>query len=180
MKRTHPFPPAPFLSHIHHQHILITTPSSPHPPTMSLPPPIQTYHCLCSTILLATPYPLSALPRRAPPSLDNAHILPLPPLARTTITTTATIATPENTEALPLPSLLTQNMRPARKVVVVRREDGFEKRRVFRCGRCGVGVGYEILEGGEEEGVGVEKGRVIYLLEGGLVETGRLGEEDAG
>lgn len=71
-------------------------------------------------------------------------------------------------------------MRPARKVVVVRREDGFEKRRVFRCGRCGVGVGYEILEGGEGEGVGVEKGRVIYLLEGGLVETGRLGEEDAG
>lgn len=72
--------------------------------------------------------------------------------------------------------------------MAVRREDGFEKRRVYRCGRCGVGVGYEIL--GEGEGVvldvekdgagGGDKRRVIYLLEGGLVETGDLGEGDVG
>lgn len=79
-----------------------------------------------------------------------------------------------NEAALPLPSLLTQNMKSARKTVVVRREDGFEKRRVLRCGRCGVCVGYEILgdtSEGKEDG-----GRVIYLLEGGLVETGAMGE----
>lgn len=65
-------------------------------------------------------------------------------------------------------------MRPPRKVLVVRREDGFEKRRVYRCGRCGVGVGYEIVREGGGEGAG----RVIYLLEGGLVETGEMGRED--
>jgi len=78
-------------------------------------------------------------------------------------------------------------MRPARKIVVVRREDGFEKRRVWRCGRCGVGVGYEIvgqrLEGEEEgikDGTQAEGGRVMFLLEGGLVETGALGVEEMG
>ncbi len=76
-----------------------------------------------------------------------------------------------------LPSLLTGNLRPARKVLVVRREDGFEKRRVYRCGRCGVGVGYEVLreDGGERAG-----GRVMYLMEGGLVETGEMGREGGG
>lgn len=62
-----------------------------------------------------------------------------------------------------LPSLLSTALRPARKIVVVRREDGFEKRRVWRCGRCGVGVGYEVV-GKEDEG----RGRVMFLLEGGL------------
>lgn len=87
-----------------------------------------------------------------------------------------------------LPSLLSPNLRPARKLVIVRREDGFEKRRVWRCGRCGVGVGYEVLREGRErgiDGVGVNKGekdegRVMYLLEGGLVETGEMGRGEDG
>lgn len=60
---------------------------------------------------------------------------------------------------------------------MVQREDGWEKRRIWRCGRCGLGVGYEVVR--EEERVGgVEKGdkevqKVLFLLEGGLVETGR-------
>ncbi len=88
-----------------------------------------------------------------------------------------------------LPSLLSPNFRLARKMVVVRREDGFEKRRVWRCGRCGVGVGYEILGGGEgkggrEDGEGEgerdrdrdrDRGRVMYLLEGGLREMEEMG-----
>lgn len=154
---------------------------------------IHTYHCLCSTLLLATPYPLSALPRRAPPSLDAAYILPLPPLSRpqtssttsTTTNTTNTTTTTTNTNAIstphdndgdgaPLPSLLTANMRPARRALVVRREDGFEKRRLYRCGRCGVGVGYEVLREGKGEGEG---GKVVFLMEGGLVETGEMGRE---
>lgn len=55
---------------------------------------------------------------------------------------------------------------------------------MWRCGRCGLGVGYEV-EGEDGGGVvmGGEKGegrsgkeRVIFLLEGGLVETGEMGE----
>lgn len=137
-----------------------------------MPPGIHTYHCLCSTLLLATPYPLAALPRRAPPSLDRAYILPLPPLSPTPSKPNADSEPSPNTAPI-LPSLLTQNMRPARKLVVVRREDGFEKRRVHRCGRCGVCVGYEIVG---EEGEG--GGRVIYLLEGGLVLSEEMGRED--
>lgn len=57
----------------------------------------------------------------------------------------------------------------------MRREDGFEKRRMYRCGRCGVGVGYEVLR---EDGRGEEEGRVLFLMEGGLVETGEMGRED--
>ena len=57
---------------------------------------------------------------------------------------------------------------------MVRREDGFEKRRVWRCGRCGVGVGYEVVGAGEKGAEG-ERVRVMYLLEGGLRETGEMG-----
>ena len=78
----------------------------------------------------------------------------------------------------PLPSLLTANLRQARKALMVRREDGFEKRRVYRCGRCGIGVGYEIVREEEREGEGKEGERVVYLIEGGLVETGEMGRED--
>lgn len=56
----------------------------------------------------------------------------------------------------------------------MRREDGFEKRRLYRCGRCGVGVGYEVLREGKGEGEG---GKVVFLMEGGLVETGEMGRE---
>lgn len=60
---------------------------------------------------------------------------------------------------------------------MVQREDGFERRRVWRCGRCGVVVGYEVER---EKGV-KEVGRVVFLLEGGLVETGEmLGGGDGG
>jgi hypothetical protein len=47
-------------------------------------PTIHTYHCLCNTLLLATTHPLASLPRRAPPSLDSAIILPLPPAPKRT------------------------------------------------------------------------------------------------
>ena len=77
-----------------------------------------------------------------------------------------------------MPSLI-HRLRPARKAVVVQREDGWERRRVWRCGRCAVGVGYELE--GVEDGTGVEKEgsenkrlKVMYLLEEGLVETGRM------
>jgi hypothetical protein len=65
---------------------------------------------------------------------------------------------------------------------VVRREDGFEKRYLWRCGRCRLVVGYQVDEvhfrGREAEGGGVRGGgasgrraEVLYLLPGGLLST---------
>ncbi|ESZ92116.1 hypothetical protein SBOR_7495 [Sclerotinia borealis F-4128] len=80
----------------------------------------------------------------------------------------------------------------SKRQIIVRREDvfGFEKRRLWRCGRCGVVVGYEVLGGegggeggeregmarggrelGEGEGMGEGKGKILYLLRGGLMGT---------
>lgn len=127
------------------------------PPTPSPPPPlppqteiqIHTYHCLCTTHLLTTPYTLSTLPHRSPPALDNAIILPLPALTSSSLPnnttsnpdanpTPTTINEPDDVNNIReekqesfLPSLLSPSMRLARKVIVVRREDGFVVLRVW-------------------------------------------------
>jgi hypothetical protein len=87
-------------------------------------------------------------------------------------------------------------MAPDKRVTIVRREDGFEKRVLWRCERCRVGVGYELQTQGEEameglvEGDGREgkgkgreeeyEGKVMYLLPGGIMSTdvmmGRAGK----
>ncbi len=91
-----------------------------------------------------------------------------------------------------------------RKVTMIRREDGFEKRFLFRCSRYKVVVGYELLgqgntdaqadgsmeidgqEGGKGKGKETEmyRGKIIYILPGGvmntqaMVEGRRVGEDD--
>lgn len=170
------------------------------------PREMYTYHCICSTHLLTTPYSISSLPQRAAPSLDCAKILPLPPFLTPTSckafddpTSQSPLQTPNNNESSPsentkdraskdgrtdgsdsdsvLPSLTSPSFRPTRKVIVVQRTDGWEKRRVWRCGRCGLGVGYEVLrEDQGKEGKKEGKGRVLFLLEGSLVATGEWGE----
>ena len=123
---------------------------------------IYTYHCACLTHILTTPYDLLSLPIRALPSLDKARILPIPLLD----TYTSALANQY------LPSLL-HNLRPARKAIVVQREDGYEKRKMWWCGRCGCGIGYELdaAKSSERRGKEEEKLRIMYLLEDGLTET---------
>jgi len=86
---------------------------------------------------------------------------------------------------------ITLGMVKNNKATVIRREDGFEKRLLWRCARCNVVVGYEILgqdrmevDGGKgQEGY---KGRVMYVLPGGITSTDvmsgatgrKIGEED--
>ncbi|KFY34142.1 hypothetical protein V494_07020 [Pseudogymnoascus sp. VKM F-4513 (FW-928)] len=77
-------------------------------------------------------------------------------------------------------------MTPDRRVTTIRREDGFEKRILWRCGRCRVVVGYELdpshfetptaAGGGEaEEGSSAAQGggvaRVLYILPGWVQST---------
>lgn len=165
---------------------------APEPPSHSTPPgpQIYTYHHICLAHILTTPYALASLPTRAPPSLDSARILPLPSLDSPSPgrDSPSLAPRPSPSPSLPpnssktehqqdkyLPSLL-HNLRPARKALVIQRDDGWERRRVWRCARCGVGVGYEIegTDGGEGGAGDEERLRVMYLLEGGLVETGEM------
>ena len=93
-----------------------------------------------------------------------------------------------------------------KKITLVRREDGFEKRLCWRCERCSVVVGYELQGQGREEGEamegvegegekvkgrdeGVYRGKVVYLLPGGVQSTDvmmgktggrKIGEGDVG
>ena len=71
------------------------------------------------------------------------------------------------------------SMTQDRKASIVRREDGFERRVLWRCGRCRLVVGYEIegadvmdMDVDEGQGNGKEwKGKVVYLLPGGIMST---------
>src|SRR5277367_6278495 len=54
----------------------------PDPDPKKSQPQINTYHCICTTLLLATTHTLSSLPHRAEPALDKALILALPPASR--------------------------------------------------------------------------------------------------
>ncbi|RLL98436.1 hypothetical protein CFD26_103050 [Aspergillus turcosus] len=175
----------------------------------------------CNHLLLATTRTIATLPRRKPPAQDNALILPLPhaddddeeqldeePDAD------ADAASPEPaTETNPLQNptneteeqgtrtrhrkkqkhttILLSTTLPDRKASLIRREDGFEKRRFVRCGRCRVVVGYFLdavhfpvtapgaEDGGEGERIDQEQEpRVVYLLPGALVETEDMGDEE--
>ncbi|PMD20151.1 hypothetical protein NA56DRAFT_186268 [Hyaloscypha hepaticicola] len=152
--------------------------------TNPLPPKIQTYHCLCSTLLLATTHTLSTLPHRSTtnsPSSSPDLILPLP--------STPPLLSPLDSE-LPSEGYTTLlSMTQDKKVTIVRREDGFEKRICWRCERCNLIVGYELqgqgerggaaMEGvegldGEGKGKGREEGyggKVLFLLAGGVQST---------
>lgn len=72
-----------------------------------------------------------------------------------------------------------------KKVTIIRREDGFERRLLSRCSRCNLVVGYEIQEDGtamdvdNENGKGEEwfTGKLMYLLPGGLMGTEHMMSE---
>ncbi|TVY58105.1 hypothetical protein LSUE1_G009078, partial [Lachnellula suecica] len=98
------------------------------------PPKINTYHCLCSSLLLASTHTLSTLPRRSIISgLDSSLILPLP----------ATPPSFSELEQQDMPAegyTMILGMNKDSKTTIVRREDGFEKRMLWRCARCRVVV----------------------------------------
>ncbi|EYE98718.1 uncharacterized protein EURHEDRAFT_448310 [Aspergillus ruber CBS 135680] len=147
------------------------------------PLPIKTHHCrFCNHLLLATTRSLSLLPRRKDPARDAALILPLPK----STTNDDEDETDQNrgTKGVKHYSILLSTSIPDRKATLVRREDGFEKRLFLRCGRCRVVVGYflddvHFLGHTDDKGAGEGGGaKVVYLLPGGLVETGAMGDED--
>ncbi|TGO81060.1 hypothetical protein BPOR_1382g00010 [Botrytis porri] len=164
------------------------------------PPEINTYHCAyCTNLLLATTHTISTLPKRKGTG-DGSFILPVSGVApgfgrqgegrerdgdAMDITREGISADGEEVkdgeEQEPLPSYGYTNLlsltQPS-KQVIIRKEDGFEKRGVWKCGRCAVAVGYEVWgegnggdKGKEVEGEEGFEGKILYLLRGSLIST---------
>ncbi|KAH8804917.1 hypothetical protein F5884DRAFT_797673 [Xylogone sp. PMI_703] len=185
------------------------------------PPKVYTYHCLCSSLLLTSTHTLTSLPRRL--GVDKAIIIPLP--AKPPVLTTdeprpsspSRSPTPSNpaegeegteeerNNANPIQDIpkdlppsgfsMPLHMRADKKPTVIRREDGFERRLLWRCGRCKLVVGYQIAsEGTATEAMDVDSGangksegdqgdeetdlKVLYLLPGGLMSTEAMTKKD--
>lgn len=141
-------------------------------------PTVNTYHCaLCTSLVLASTYTLSKNPIRQ--SLDKVIILPLPSSPH------PSSSGDENDASLQkdlfkqqlgytLLLSLTADSRPT----IIRREDGFEKRYLHRCGRCRLVLGYSLddshfpVDASAEE----EITKVLYILPGGLMKTEAMAE----
>ena len=126
---------------------------------------ITTYHCLCTELVLASTVPLADLPKR---QSDNSTICK--------ITSAETLVQGA--------SAFTASVDSNEKAVVLKLDDGFEKRYAVRCGRCGLMLGYRLDRSQFEEmkeKVGVRED-VVYVLSGALLKTeemegGRGGEK---
>lgn len=119
---------------------------------------IQTYHCLCTTLILVTPYDLAKLPVRSSSSPEQAIILPLP---------TSDVSDQDQKYA----KSALHNVVSDRKPMIVRREDGFEKRVPLRCTRCKLVVGYKV-----DDDSGSSDSSTVFLLPGGFMSTENMKE----
>ncbi|KAI9860251.1 MAG: hypothetical protein M1824_003251 [Vezdaea acicularis] len=151
-------------------------------------PPVYTYHHLCSQLLLASTHQLEHLRRRAPPAVDKAIILPLPPPPRSPDESDEEEEEELESEAEADASRRREKKLNARaneqrqgysvllsvtydkKPMIIRRDDGFEKRHIFRCGRCRGIVGYGIDSAATGHGQEQDL-KIAYLLPGGLMTT---------
>jgi hypothetical protein len=124
---------------------------------------VYTYHCICSTLILATPYGLSNLPTRSSGSQDQAIILPLG----------RQDSEPNKESGVIYAKSVLYNVAADRKSLVVSREDGFEKRTPLRCTRCKLAVAYKVEDDFQQASLGV-----VFLLPGGLVTTDDMKERN--
>lgn len=127
--------------------------------TSASSPSINSYHCLCSTLVLTTALDIQKLPHRAEPLQDDALILPPP----------TKVGQLEDFEVDQTSASVLLNTVFERKPIIIRREDGFEKRRLLRCTRCKLVLGYgldEVQSGQVQDNEGA-----MYLLPGGMMTT---------
>jgi hypothetical protein len=107
---------------------------------------VHTYHCICHTLILAAYHALESLPTRA--SAKDGAIIVAP-------TSQAQVV----------------HAIEDGKAMVIRREDGFEKRTLVKCERCRLVVAYR-LDVDHFEDTSQEEGRqTLYVLPGALVDT---------
>jgi len=96
----------------------------------------KTYHCLCTSLLLATPTPLNNLPKRRRDGAVICHTSPA--TSPSSNSATATFGTAAQTVVPPDSTILSIDP------LVLRLEDGFEKRWHLVCSRCELKVGYRL------------------------------------
>lgn len=118
---------------------------------------VITYHCLCTQLVMATNIPLGRMPKR---QVDTAAI------------STIGMSVGSSPAALTIQGLSVDDT-----AVVLKLEDGFEKRYPARCSRCGLMAGYQLDKSqfagtGEKTGPNVD---VLYILPGGLMTTEEMG-----
>jgi len=146
----------------------------------------QTYLCICTALVLATTYPLSH--RRA---LDSSIILPCPPPSRAVAALAGQAQaniSHDNTEdeanetISPDMTLFTSTLPATSQApLLIRSDEGVEKRYPLRCSRCRLMLGYQLdwdqfgaaaAEAGK--GGAGQTGRredVVYLLDGAVMST---------
>ena len=124
---------------------------------MALPQLLQTHHCLCSTLLFATTGPISHFSAR---KCDDARILQ--------ISTSESLGTHS--------AVLTEAIVTDAEPVMFKLPDGFEKRYLSKCQRCGLTVGYLLdwsMFDNNHEGQG-RREDVAYLLQNATVVCGSI------
>lgn len=114
-----------------------------------------TYHCVCTTLLLVLGHPFEDLPTRSVPAQDEAVIVVL--------SDPVSVATGHNY----LAQLHNTTRDPA--PIVIRREDGFEKRTLIRCRRCDLPIAYQLDQSSFAEPSRAQQ--VIYVLPGAVMST---------
>lgn len=125
--------------------------------------PVTTYHCLCTELVLASTVSLASLHKRA---RDGAFICPL--------TSHSGIVDGSAT--------LTESSLVEPEPILLKLEDGFEKRYLVKCSRCGLMLGYHLDTSqfdATKSSMGV-RGDVLYILPGGLHTTTEMTESKQG
>jgi hypothetical protein len=116
---------------------------------------IYTYHCICSELVLATFGPLENLPKRKG---DGAVICKI------------------TNSDLPIPSgvVLSGSTFETDNPVMLKLDDGFEKRYGLQCRRCDLQIGYYLDKSQFEEKEQGIRADVMYILPGGLMSTDEM------
>ena len=116
---------------------------------------IYTYHCICWELVLATFVPLENLPKRKG---DGAAICKI------------------TDSDLPIPSgvVLSGTRIEANSPMILKLEDGFEKRYVLQCRRCDLQIGYYLDKSQFDEKEHGIRAAVMYILRGGLKSTDEM------
>jgi len=150
--------------------------------SLDMSPQVQTYHCICTNLILA-----STLPLTHHRQLDRALILPIPHISPRQAAALAGSSEDDSANDVQMPgsSTITQligtSAVDSQACMLIRSDEGIEKRYLLRCNRCRLILGYQLdweqYAPSKESNAEVQRGRrddVVYLLEGAVVTTEKM------